>query len=61
MSNHWWDVVAMDGYGAYIWPCYALFVLVISSSLISTLKKHRVVRNNIKQTLDVGTSSDQQT
>ncbi len=41
------DFLAMGGYAAYVWPCYALTALVMLGLLVATLRRQRRLRRRL--------------
>jgi len=45
MSSSLQAFLAMGGYAAYVWPAYAVFLLVLlGDTLVPTLRRRRIVR-----------------
>jgi len=45
MSGSLQAFLAMGGYAAYVWPAYAVFLVVLlGDSLVPTLRRRRIVR-----------------
>lgn len=45
MSGSWQAFLAMGGYAAYVWPAYAVFLVVLlGDSLVPTLRRRRILR-----------------
>lgn len=42
------DLFAMDGYGPYVWSCYALFVLMLLWDFAMPLLRNRNVQRDIR-------------
>jgi heme exporter protein D len=42
------DFLAMGGYGAYLWPSYALFLIVLAFDAIAPLLRRRRVLADIR-------------
>ncbi len=41
----------MSGYGIYVWPCYALFLLTLSWQIFKALRRDLLVHSKLKQEL----------
>jgi heme exporter protein D len=45
MSGSFQAFLAMGGYAAYVWPAYAVFLVVLlGDTLVPTLRRRRIVR-----------------
>ncbi len=42
------DFLAMGGYGAYLWPSYAVFVIVLALDAIAPMLRRRHVLADIR-------------
>jgi len=45
------DLLAMGGYGAYIWPAYAVFAIVLAIDAIAPLRRRRRVLAELRARL----------
>jgi heme exporter protein CcmD len=45
---HLSHLLAMGGYGAYVWPAYGLTFLVFGINLWSSLRETRRIKNSIR-------------
>lgn len=36
--------LAMGGYGAYVWPSYGIFLLIIAVNIVSARRLHRAAK-----------------
>jgi heme exporter protein D len=43
----WSDFLQMGGYALYVWSAYGLTVLVLSGVLLSALRRHRRLRQEL--------------
>lgn len=48
------EVLAMGGYGAYIWPSFVITALIMASLAVSSLNQFRRVSRNLAQLQDSG-------
>ena len=48
------DFLAMGGYAAFVWPCFALVLAVLIGNAISARCLHRAVREQAQKRLDAG-------
>lgn len=61
MFEHFLKICDMNGYGIYIWPSYALLLIVIAWQIFAAIKRNAAVHSKLKQDLWSGSNSDQQT
>lgn len=59
MFEEFMTFCAMGGYGKYVWPCYALLLILIIWHIVATVRRDVSVHRNLKQ--DFENSRDQQT
>jgi heme exporter protein D len=43
------EFLSMDGYGAYVWPAYALAAVVIIINIVLPLKRLRQLKADIRR------------
>ncbi len=61
VSNIVMEFFRANGYGSYIWPCYAFLFLLIILQLTFSIRENFVVRQKILHSLQDGNSSEKQT
>ncbi len=45
------EALAMGGYGAYVWSCFALTLIVLVACVLQGRRKHRQTYNEIRMRL----------
>ncbi len=58
MFDNIYSIFSMDGYGIYVWPCYALLLVLLSWQIYVAIKRNITIQQNITQDLRDGSSSD---
>ena len=51
MSNNVQQILAMGGYGMYVWSAYAITLVVLGVNLVASFKEQRRVKKTIKRYL----------
>ena len=41
------EFFAMGGYAAFVWPCYAVSILVLGAMIIQSIAAHARARNEV--------------
>lgn len=60
MFKQLFSMCAMGGYGKYIWPCYAILLILISWQIFATVRRDTLIHNKLKQSLRSEVSRDKQ-
>lgn len=60
MYEYFLNLCDMGGYGKYIWPCYALLLVVISWQIFAALKRNLWLHSKLKQDTWSIKNSDEQ-
>lgn len=51
MNDNLQHILAMGGYGAYVWTTYAITLFVFSVNFVSSFRENRRIKKIIKQQL----------